>query len=192
MAAFARGCGLDVEVATFEAWEPAGRTFDAIVSGTAWHWVDPVAAAAKAARVLRPAGVLAPFGHVYQLPPTVAEAVASAYRRVVPDSPMSLAGPSASTLDGYQALYARAAEGIREAGGFGEPELWRYDWKRSYTRDELLDLLPTSGGLSVLSPDRVAPVLTAVRAAVEELDGTVTLPYATWGLTATRLLEPTS
>src|SRR5436190_13512061 len=52
MAAFARASGVDdVEVATFEAWEPAGRTFDAVVAGTAWHWVDPAAGAAKAARV---------------------------------------------------------------------------------------------------------------------------------------------
>src|SRR5436305_1752366 len=49
MAEFARGTGVDVEVATFEAWEPAGRRFDAVVAGQAWHWVDPVAGAAKAA-----------------------------------------------------------------------------------------------------------------------------------------------
>jgi SAM-dependent methyltransferase len=187
MADFARSTGVDVEVATFEAWEPAGRTFDAVVSGTAWHWVDPVAGAAKAARILRPGGVLAPFGHVYQLPGTVAAALAAAYRRVAPDSPINLnSQPDGSILDAYRALYARAADGIREAGGFGEPELWRYDWERSYTRDELLDLVPTSGGLSSLPPDRTAEVLTAVSTAVDELGGTITVPYATWGLTATR------
>ncbi|MEQ4303455.1 class I SAM-dependent methyltransferase [Plantactinospora sp. B6F1] len=187
MADFARGTGLRVEVATFEAWEPAGRTFDAVVSGTAWHWVDPVAGASKAAAVLRPGGVLAPFGHVYQLPPTVADALAAAYRRVAPDSPINLADRSVgSILDGYRALYARAADGIREAGGFDEPELWRYDWERSYTRDELLGLIPTSGGLTSLPPDWVAEVLAAASAAVDRLGGTVTLPYATWGLTAIR------
>jgi SAM-dependent methyltransferase len=190
MADFARGTGLQVEVATFEEWDPAGRTFDAVVSGTAWHWVDPVAGAAKAAGVLRPGGVLAPFGHVYQLPPTVADALAVAYRRVAPDSPITFAGRSVgSVLDGYQALYARAADGIREVGGFGEPELWRYDWERSYTRDEFLDLLPTSGGLTSLPPERVAEVLAAVSAAVDQLGGTVTLRYATWGLTATLALS---
>src|SRR3954453_11106788 len=45
MAAFARRAGTAVEVATFETWEPAGRRFDAVVAGTAWHWVDPVAGA---------------------------------------------------------------------------------------------------------------------------------------------------
>mgnify|MGYP004495330689 CR=1 FL=1 len=43
MAEQARRHGVEVEVATFEAWDPAGRTFDAVVAGQAWHWVDPVA-----------------------------------------------------------------------------------------------------------------------------------------------------
>lgn len=187
MAAFARGTGLEVEVATFETWEPAGRTFDAVVSGTAWHWVDPVAGAAKAARVLRPGGVLAPFGHVYRLPSPVAEALSAAYRRVAPESPIVLGErPQGSILDGYRALYARAADGVREAGGFGDPGLWRYDWERSYTRDELTELVSTSGGLGTLPPEQVAEVLAAVGAAADECGGTITLPYATWGLTAVR------
>src|SRR3954447_15322634 len=66
MAEFARRSGVEVDVATFEAWDPAGRHFDAVVAGTAWHWVDPVAGAAKAARVLRPGGRLAPFHHVFE------------------------------------------------------------------------------------------------------------------------------
>ncbi|RDI34780.1 class I SAM-dependent methyltransferase [Lentzea flaviverrucosa] len=187
MAGFARRTGLDVEVATFEEWEPAGRTFDAVVSGTAWHWVDPVAGAAKAARVLRPGGVLAPFGHVYQLPPALADALHEAYRRVAPDSPLSFTGrPEVPALDAYQGLYARAAEGIREAGGFDEPELWRHDWQRTYSREELLDLVPTSGGLTTLPPERLAEVVAALGTAVDGMGGTVTLPYATWGLTARR------
>jgi SAM-dependent methyltransferase len=180
MAGFARAGGIEVEVAKFEEWEPAGRAFDAVVCGTAWHWVDPVAGAAKAASVLRPGGVLAPFGHVFELPPAAAEAMAAAFRRVVPDSPMRFDG---SILDAYRGLYDRAAAGIREAGGFGEPEIWRYDWERSYSREELLELLPTSGGLSSLPPEPVASVLTAVG---EVLDDRVTLPYATWGLSAIR------
>jgi SAM-dependent methyltransferase len=182
MAEFARGTGVEVEVATFEDWDPAGRTFDAVVSGTAWHWVDPVAGARKAAQVLRPGGVLAPFGHVFELPPAVTEALAEAYQRVVPDSPIRPA--AGSMLDAYRALYGKAADGIRAVGGYDEPEVWRYDWERAYTREELLDLLPTSGGLASLPPDRAAEVLAAVGPAVDALGGDVTMRYATWGLTA--------
>ena len=56
MTGFARQTGLESEVATFEAWESAGRTFNTVIAGQAWHWVDPVAGAAKAAQVLRPGG----------------------------------------------------------------------------------------------------------------------------------------
>ncbi|WP_394619717.1 class I SAM-dependent methyltransferase [Lentzea sp. JNUCC 0626] len=180
MAEFATGTGVDVEVGTFKEWEPAGRTFDAVVSGTAWHWIDPVAGARKAARVLRSGGVLAPFGHVYELPEAAAAALATAFRRLAPDSPIV---PRTSMLDAYQGLYVRAADGIREAGGFGEPEIWRHDWERTYTRAELLDLIPTSGGLTMLPPSDVDAVLAVVGA---EIGDEVTLRYATWGLTATR------
>jgi SAM-dependent methyltransferase len=187
MARLARSTGIPVEVAAFETWDPAGRVFDAVVAGTAWHWIDPVAGAAAAARVLRPGGVLAPFGNVYQLPAAVADAVAAAYRRVAPDTPLAAARrPAGSILDAYQGLYVKAAEGIRAAGGFEEPVLWRYDWQHTYRHDELAELLATSGGLASLPPDESAEVLTAARAAIATLPAGVTLPYATWGLTATR------
>ena len=111
--------------------------------GQAWHWVDPVAGAAKAAQVLRPGGRLAVFWHVFQPPPEVAEAFAAVYRRVVPDSPFNLQPRRGRPWTRTSALFAKAADGIREAGGFGDPEQWRFDWERSYTRDEWLDQLPT-------------------------------------------------
>jgi SAM-dependent methyltransferase len=58
MAAFARQSGTEVEVARFEDWEASGREFDLVIAGQAWHWVDPVAGAARAAtaRSRRPPG----------------------------------------------------------------------------------------------------------------------------------------
>jgi SAM-dependent methyltransferase len=190
MAEFARRTGIAVEVSTFEAWEPAGRAFDAVVAGQSWHWVDPVAGAAKAARVLRPGGRLAVFGHVFEPPPAVADAFAAVYRRVAPDSPFNRQGSSAqsagSALELYQAMFAKAADGIREAGGFGEPEQWRFDWEQPYTRDEWLDLLPTQGTLTGLPPDELAEVLDGVGAAIDAIGGSFTLPYITLAATAAR------
>ncbi|WP_218156759.1 class I SAM-dependent methyltransferase [Amycolatopsis saalfeldensis] len=185
MAEFARGTGVEAEVAKFETWEPAGRVFDAVVAGQSWHWVDPVAGAAKAARVLRPGGRLAVFGHVFAAPPEVQAAFAEVYRRLVPDSPLNSA-PSRTPLETYQAMFAHAADGFREAGGFGEPEQWRFDWEQSYTRDEWLDHLPTTGVLTRLPPDRLAEVLHVVGAAIDGLGGGFTLPYTTLAATAVR------
>jgi len=183
MADFARGTGVAVEVATFETWAAAGRTFDAVVAGTAWHWVDPVAGVAKAAEVLRPGGLLAPFWHVFQTPPEVTDAFVAAYRRVAPDSPVDLAA-TRSMLDAYQARFATVADAIRDAGGFGEPERWRFDWERSYTRDEWLDRMPTTGALTTLPPDALAEVLAGVGAAIDTLGGSFTMAYATVAVVA--------
>lgn len=189
MAAFARDSGVPVEVATFETWNPADRTFDAVVAGQAWHWVDPVAGAAKAARVLRPGGRLTVFGHVFDAPPPVNDAFTEAYLRVAPDSPVSrrLAdGPARTPLEIYEEMYATIAGGIRQADGLGEPEHWRFEWEQSYTREEWLDHLPTTGGLTRLPADALAEVLEHVGAAIDRIGGGFTLPYVTLAVTATR------
>ncbi|MCT2583011.1 class I SAM-dependent methyltransferase [Actinophytocola gossypii] len=183
MADFARHHGTEVEVATFEAWDPAGREFDAVVAGQAWHWVDPTAGVTKAASVLAPNGVLAAFWHVFDPPAEVNAAFAAAYQRVVPDSPFTLPRQGGNN---YGPMLVMAADGIREAGGFHPPEESRFDWERHYTRTEWLDLLPTQGTLTRLQPDQVAEVLTDVGAAIDALGGGFTTRFTTVAVTAVR------
>lgn len=187
MADFARRTGVEVEVATVETWEPAGRQYDAVVAGTAWHWVDPVAGAAKAARVLRDGGLLAPFWHVFHLPPEVAQAFATVYHRVVPDSPFAMQQAAMrSAMDVYQVMFAKAADGIRAVGGFSDPQQWRFDWEQRYTRAAWLDQMPTQGALTQLPPDKLAQVQDGVGAAIDALGGSFTMPYSTVAVTAFR------
>ncbi|WP_406349912.1 class I SAM-dependent methyltransferase [Streptomyces sp. NBC_00658] len=185
MADFARARGLQVEVATFEAWQPAGRTFDAVIAAQSWHWVEPVAGVMKAARVLRPGGRLAIFGHAYEPPTEVAEPFAAAYRRAAPDSPFN-GQPARRPLGLYQAAYAKFADKIRETEQFNAPEQWRFDWEQSYTRDQWLDLLPTTGGLTQLRPDQLAQILDAVGSAIDSLGGRFTMNYTTFAAIAVR------
>jgi SAM-dependent methyltransferase len=63
MAGFAQTTGVGVEVATFEAWDPAGRKFDAVIAGTAWHWVDPEAVAVRLGAHLHQGRVAGPDAH---------------------------------------------------------------------------------------------------------------------------------
>jgi hypothetical protein len=51
MATIARDRGVQVEVASFEEWDPRDRHFDLLISAQAWHWLDPVLAADKAAEI---------------------------------------------------------------------------------------------------------------------------------------------
>lgn len=187
MADLARRLGVEADVATFEAWDPADRSFDAVIAAQAWHWVDPVVGAAKAARVLRPCGRLAAFWNVFQLPPAVAEAFVEVYQRVIPDSPFDLRAMTRRTgVDGYRTLFTKAVDGIREAGGFGEPEQWQFDWEWSYTRDEWLDLMPTQGAFTQLPPAELAQVLEGVGAAVDTMGGSISVRYTTVVITAVR------
>ena len=184
MAEMARRNGLEVEVAAFEAWDPAGRAFDAVISGQAWHWVDPVAGAAKAAQALRPGGRLAVFWNAGQPPPDVTEAFAAVYRRVMPDLPFNPWAMPAS--DAYAVLCAKAADGIREAGAFGHPEQWRFGWQRPYTRAEWLDQLPTIGSHAQLPPAQLDELLAGTGGAIDAMGGSFTMRYTTVVVTAAR------
>lgn len=185
MAEFARSTGINVEVATFEDWDPAGRTFDAVVAGQAWHWVDPTAGAGKAGQVLRRRGRLAVFAHVFDPPAPIAEAFATVFQQVMPDAPFNAPLPG-SAFDIAQKMFASFADGIRDAGGFTGPEHWRFDWEHTYTRDQWLALLPTTGGLTRLPADKLTEVLDVVGAAVDALGGSFTMPYITLAVTSTR------
>jgi SAM-dependent methyltransferase len=186
MAEFARARGVPVEVATFEAWHPGDRKFDAVIAAQSWHWVDPAIGAAKAARILRPGGRLAIFGHVYEPPAEVATPFAAALARVAPDSPFA-GQPARLPLETYRAAYARFADTIRQTGQFGEPEQWQFDWEQPYTRDQWLALLPTTGGLTRLRPDQLADILAEVGAAIDALGGAFTMPYTTLATSAARI-----
>jgi SAM-dependent methyltransferase len=185
MADWTRQRGIDVEVSRFEAWDAAGRTFDAVVSGQSWHWVDPVAGAVKAADVLRPGGRLALFWNVHHPPPDLAEAFAAVYVRALPDSPFARAVPVTGP-NAYAPLSDKAADGIRRVTAFTEPEQWRFDWEKTYTRDEWLDQLPTGGGLTQATPAALAEVLAGVGAAIDAAGGTVPVRYTTVVVTSAR------
>jgi SAM-dependent methyltransferase len=184
MAAFARQRGLEVEVAKFEEWDSAGRVFDAVIAGQTWHWIDPVAGAAKAAEVLRPGGRLAVFWNVMQFPSDLSESFASVFQRVLPGSPFA-AGMTGGVA-AYSGQFTKAADGMREAGGFGEPEQWRHDWERSYPRDEWLDVIPTAGGFDQIPPGKLEEILAGVGAAIDARGGTFTMSYAAIVVTAAR------
>jgi len=184
MAELARERGLEVEVAKFEDWDPAGRTFDAVIYGQAWHWVDPVAGAAKAAQALRPSGRLAVFWNAFGAPADLAEAFAAVYRRVLPGQPMFHRPPPGAEV--YRTGCAKAADGMRAAGGFGDTEDWQFDWDRPYTRDEWLDQLPTFGFHNQLPQATLQEVLAGIGAAIDAVGGGFTMHYATVVVTAAR------
>jgi SAM-dependent methyltransferase len=182
MAEFARRDGFDVEVARFEDWDAAGRTFDTITAGMTWHWVDPVAGASKAAQLLRPGGRLAVFWYVAQPPTGLAQAFSEVYRRVLPDTPF--ANSPRDPVAAYQRLLTNAEDAMHTA--VGESERWRFDWQQHYTKEQWLEQVPTFGGHSQFEPAQLDELLVGLGAAIDAIGDSFTMDYAALAVTARR------
>jgi len=133
-----------------------------------------------------PGGRLAVFWNAFGFPLALREAFGAAYRRAFPGSPVGgiFARPA---VEVYLSMCATAADGMRSAGGFGEPEQWRFEWERPYTRDEWLDVVPTFGGQSQLPASVLGAVLADMGAAIDAAGGGFTMSYTTVAATASRL-----
>ena len=186
MAELAARSGIATEIATFEDWDPAGRMFDIVIAAQSWHWVDPVAGAAKAAQVLRQDGRLAVFWNAFDPPQGLRDEFAEVFRQILPESPFG-AFWARPALDTYRAGRARAADAIREAGGFDEPDEWLFGWEQTYTRDQWLDLVPTTGGFTQNPPEIQQALLDGLGAAVDAVGGSFRMTYSTVTATAVRL-----
>lgn len=184
MASYARATGVEVEVSPFESWDPAGRMFDGLVAGMTWHWVDPVVGAAKAAEVLRPGGLFAVFWYVLQPPADLGAAFAEVLRDVLPDNPA--AGRAASApLGAYEHFLDRTADNLGPA--FTDIRRPTYPWSRTYTRDEWLDQMRTSGLAKPLAQaGKLDAVLQGTATAIDAIGGTFTLDSTAVALFATR------
>lgn len=184
MADLARSRGFTVEVAKFEDWDPRGRGFDAVVSGQAWHWIDPDAGARKAADALTPGGRLAVFWNIGQPPTELAAAFADVYRRVETGLPFT---PWAAPMTGYTGFTDRAEGGIQHSGRFAEPRQLEFGWTMTVTTEAWLDQVPTSGGHDRIAPERLAELLAGMGAAIDAVGGQFELAYTTVAVLADRL-----
>jgi SAM-dependent methyltransferase len=182
MAGVARAHGIPVEVATFEAWDPAHRIFDLVVSGQAWHWVDPSLGAQKAASVLVPGGRLAIFWNRGQHDAPTQAALYEAYARFAPAIGMESVPPRNDPSERSDDIAAIAA-----THSFAPCQLRSYGWSQRYSRHEWLDQLGTHSDHIALEPQQRAALLDAVGATIDRLGGSITLHYETELISAERM-----
>ena len=191
MAEIARSHGIEVEVAAFEGWDAAGRTFDRVTSAQAWHWLDLPVATAKAAAVLRPGGTLGLIWNAGSPPDDLADALAEVYARVVPSGghPLYRAYAANRSSDAKTGLDSEI-DAVSAVPAFGAPaETW-FPWTQVYERDEWLDQLASRSDHAALEPGVRDRLLEAIAAAIDEHGGSFVMSFETVLITATRLGSP--
>jgi SAM-dependent methyltransferase len=154
MAAVARAHGIEVEVGAFETWDAARRRFDLVVCAQAWHWVDPVPAAAKVAAVLAPGGRFGAFWNFGRLAGPEHDIVQAVYERLAPEL--------IETEPPDEDVHLRA---LRDTGVFGRVEAVTYPGETVRPVDEWIGYLGTQSAVLLLGPRRPV-VLDVLRGAL--------------------------
>jgi SAM-dependent methyltransferase len=166
MAEVARRHGLRVEDGMFESWDPRGRQFALVVSGQAWHWVDPELGSAKVALVLRPGGRFSAFWNRYRHSAESREVFEKAYGAHAPELfednvPLGTYAFRGGAFGDLERLIA--------TGSFEAPEARSYEWDALYTADQWCDELLTHSIHRSLPESRQSALLDALHSGLERI-----------------------
>lgn len=138
---------VQIVTAAFEEWPLPPEPFDAVVSATAFHWLDPAVRVAKATEALRPGGALATIAthHVAGGTRAFFVDVQDCYERRDPATPLGLRLPTAAEIP-------FRSEELARSGQFGPAQFRRYEWELGYSTGAYLDVLLTYSGHRALEP----------------------------------------
>jgi SAM-dependent methyltransferase len=188
MAEIARGHGVEVEIAAFEGWDAAGRTFDRVASSQAWHWLDLPIATAKAASVLRPGGRLGLIWNAGCQPDDLSDALEGVYASVVPRGRHRLfRGYAANRSSDVKTGLVSEIDAVSAVPDFGAPTQKWFPWTRAYQRDEWLDQPVSRSDHAALEPAVRERLFEAIGAAIDDQGGSFVMNFETVLITATRL-----
>ena len=181
MAQIARSHRVTVEPGTFEAWDPRQRMFDLVMSGQAWHWVQPEAGTAKAASVLRLGGHLAVFWNRGRHDADTGAALDAVYARIAP----SIAEPPATDLRPPMEVHDER-HALKHSDRFWDLKAEEFTWETTYDRAAWLDLIATHSDHVTLPSAVRAELLAAIGDVIDSRGGTIPYYYSTLLLVATR------
>jgi SAM-dependent methyltransferase len=164
----ARFANVTVVEAAFEDWPLPPEPFDAVISATAFHWLGPSVRISRSADALRPGGVLATIAthHIDGGDAQFFVDAQECYRRWsgLP-SPWQGGGPP-------MAADIPPDIGELEYSGRFEPAIFRrYEWIRTYSTQEYVDLLSTYSDHRALEETRLHHLLDCISRLINERYG---------------------
>ena len=170
----------DVEVATFDDWEPQGRTFDVVFSATAYHWVRPSLRWVKAAEVLNPDGFVAlttnrtlggaSFNEFYTATHDLHVRYMNAYEETTSPTEEQLVSALKEAGADIGAVWEAAEpQGSSVVAGplFDVPTVSWHRWNDRYTTDEVIGLLSTYSAYLVMPLEHRQELFAAMRNLVD-------------------------
>jgi SAM-dependent methyltransferase len=163
-----------VIVTAFEDWPLPAEPFDAVVSATAFHWVDPAVRVHKAADALRPGGTLATIAthHVAGGDEGFFEEAQKCYERWDPTTP-----PGGVRLPPAKDVPLDSEE-LDASGRFNPATFRRYEWERAYSSAAYRDVLLTYSGHRALPPEALQGLLDCITRLIDgRFKGTITKRY---------------
>ena len=175
MAVVARGHGITVEEGMFEAWDAGERRFDLLISGQAWHWVNPHVGAIKAATLLHPGARIGLFWNQSFPGPEARQAMDAVYARCAPELGEN------SVLIGQRdsSLYEAIAQALRDTEQFDDISLQLFGHDIDYRTEEWLELVTTHSDHRTLPPEELRTLLSELRVAIDGVGGHVPVHYET-------------
>jgi SAM-dependent methyltransferase len=180
MAAVARAKGLAVEVAPFERWRPAGRIFDLVIAGQAWHWIEPRSGAEKAASVLVEGGRVGLFWNLGDPARAIGAQLAGLYAELEPGLREAAAVSERRRMRTQLAAEALISE------RFEPPGVRSFSWTRTYDTASWLEFLRSHSDHQTLPAERRERLLAAIGAAIDGAGGELEVDYETVLVSARR------
>jgi ubiquinone/menaquinone biosynthesis C-methylase UbiE len=167
---------------TFEDWPPQSARFKLVVSAQAFHWIAPEVRFAKAAKVLRPGGVLAVFGNV---PVGLDPPLFADFRRIYAAHGFSIDRPPPES---WYLPGGPLAQLFAESQLFQPATHRSYAWTRPFKSQSYADFLRTRSDHQMIEPDTREKVIAGVAAAIQAHGDQFEMNYETH-LTMARLAK---
>ncbi|HUS78547.1 MAG TPA: class I SAM-dependent methyltransferase [Patescibacteria group bacterium] len=164
---------VEVLTVSFEDFVVKSGSFDLVISATAFHWIPPEVGYPKAARALNDSGSIALFWNMHPTPYTgFFEDVQRVYGRIVPEWRNPEARP---TTDERIRETVALVDGT---GLFGEVQVRRYPWSKTFSSGDYLRLLNTFSDHRSLEEERRADLFEGIRSLIDgEYGGAIERPY---------------
>ena len=184
---------IEFAATTFEELEVSPRSYDVVVSATAFHWIDPSTSFAKAAALLEPGGFLALITNAHadggsHTDERIAQPVRDLHRRLAPEvgdwtfSTAEEIQRNAKAGGDIAAVWSRVdrrfSESPEVSSLFGSPMVKTYAWIVTHDKDSYLEMLATQSSYALMKPAQREELLGGIGHLIDEvLGGVVTKQY---------------